>query len=391
LANKNSNDVAWEKAVQQLGLLKTIRDAGWVDIAAKDLRSFREPRLMAKIDYSANRPIVFREEGLNILAISSTHYRVGRFNPYREVDKGAGQQVPITRVNLPLGIESLEFKGLTSESAVITSAFAAGVLEDFCGEDLILTTFGRMRTPKFDFSISGSDGAKYDLSVDSATIEIDAAYENRSGLHVFEVKNHAPRDFNMRQLYYPFRTWRSKITKPVQPIFLTYSNDIYDLYRLSFNDEHDFSSSVIEEHKRYTVAEGHIVLQDLEELSLRISLEEKWNRAYADGVPFPQADSLPRIIDLVSILLEQSMTVEGLALHYGFDPRQSDYYYNAAKYLGLAESKKDPDLGVELRQPTPMAQRIFALPYREKFLALPPSCLVLNPSIEASREMWEKA
>jgi hypothetical protein len=183
----------------------------------------------------------------------------------------------------------------------------------------------------------------------------------------------------MRQLYYPFRTWRSKIAKPVRPIFLTYSNDIYDLYQISFSEENDFSSSVIEGHKRYLVAEGHIVLQDLEELALRISRERKWNKAYSEGIPFPQADSLPRVIDLVSILLDKPMTAEDLALHYGFDPRQSDYYYNAARYLGLAESKKDPKLGTELRQSTEAAQRIFALPFREKFLSVAALVLAIEP------------
>ena len=234
MSRANANDIAWNKAFQSLELLDAIRGQGWVDVAARDLRPFREPRLMAKIDYSANRPEIFREEDLNILALSSSHYRIGKFNVFRELPHQDLVQMPITRAALPIGIESLAFKGHTSESAVVTSAHAAGILDQFCGEDLVLTTFGRMRTPAFDFRISGRAGMTYELNVNSATIEVDAAYESNHALHILEVKNHRPADFNMRQLYYPYRTWRTKIDKPVESVFMTFSNDVYDLYKISF-------------------------------------------------------------------------------------------------------------------------------------------------------------
>ncbi len=379
MSKPNANDSAWDKAFSSLDLLGPIRRQGWVDVTARDLREFREPRLMAKIDYSSNRPKIFREEDLNILALSSSHYRIGKFKVFHELPETLSPQPPITRVQLPVGIESLAFKGLTSESAVVTSAHAAGILDEFCGAELLLTSFGRMRTPSFHFSISGASGDRFELQVDSATIEIDAAYENPRALHILEVKNHRPNDFNMRQLYYPFRTWKSKIKKPVQCVFMTFSNDVYDLHEISFQDSADFSSALIGNRQRFMVGEGTIRVQDLEEIAHRIAAMQDWNRAYRERIPFPQADSFTRVVDLVTILIERPMSVGDLSEHYGFDTRQSDYYYNAARYLGLASSSKAARSETELRGPTPEAIKLFAEPYRSKFLALANLVLRIEP------------
>ena len=383
MSRTNANDIAWEKAFRELDLSSAIRHQGWVDVTARELRQFREPRLMAKIDYSNNRPEIFRSEGVNILALSSTHYRVGKFKVFQSLPDVSLSQKVVERVELPQGIESLAFKGLTSESTVVTSAFAAGILDKFCGEELLLTSFGRMRTPQFDFSISGLRGEKYQLEVDSATIEIDAGFENNQAFSILEVKNHLPTDFNVRQLYYPYRTWTRRIQKPVESVFVTYSNDVYDLFRITFNDPLDFSSSEISEHKRFMVAEGTIRHQDLEEVAHRKLQSGMWNTAFRNRIPFPQADSFARVVDLVSLLIDQPMSASELTEHYGFDSRQSDYYYNAAKYLGLASSTRDDVTQVEVREPTPEAQRIFSLPYREKFLALAELVLSIQPINQA--------
>jgi hypothetical protein len=183
----------------------------------------------------------------------------------------------------------------------------------------------------------------------------------------------------MRQLYYPFRTWKSKIKKPVQCVFMTFSNDVYDLHEISFQDSADFSSALIGNRQRFMVGEGTIRVQDLEEIAHRIAAMQDWNRAYRERIPFPQADSFTRVVDLVTILIERPMSVGDLSEHYGFDTRQSDYYYNAARYLGLASSSKAARSETELRGPTPEAIKLFAEPYRSKFLALANLVLRIEP------------
>jgi hypothetical protein len=78
------NDLAWKQAFSSLPVLEHIKRYGYFDITASDLKKAanREPRHLAKIDYESNRPKVFVENQLNVLAISNSSYRIGSFNPF---------------------------------------------------------------------------------------------------------------------------------------------------------------------------------------------------------------------------------------------------------------------------------------------------------------------
>jgi len=52
-------------------------------------------------------------------------------------------------------------------------------------------------------------------------------------------------------------------------------------------------------------------------------------------MPFPQADDLRRVIDIVDAVAQGVSSHEELARHYEFDVRQAQYYGNAAAFLGL--------------------------------------------------------
>lgn len=60
-------------------------------------------------------------------------------------------------------------------------------------------------------------------------------------------------------------------------------------------------------------------------------------------VPFPQAINFERVIDLLGLLANDTLSKEAITLNYSFDKRQTDYYVNAGKYLGLIDSKKELD------------------------------------------------
>ncbi|MBK7097459.1 MAG: hypothetical protein IPH58_02670 [Sphingobacteriales bacterium] len=60
-------------------------------------------------------------------------------------------------------------------------------------------------------------------------------------------------------------------------------------------------------------------------------------------IPFPQADSFERVINLCELLKQKEFTTkEEITQNYDFDGRQTDYYSNAGKYLGLIEIGRDP-------------------------------------------------
>jgi hypothetical protein len=55
-------------------------------------------------------------------------------------------------------------------------------------------------------------------------------------------------------------------------------------------------------------------------------------------IPFPQADSFERVINLCEQLNQEGpLSAEQITSNYQFDKRQTDYYFNASRYLGLTE------------------------------------------------------
>ena len=102
----------------------------------------------------------------------------------------------------------------------------------------------------FDFNIGNLKNQSLStVTVNNSQIEIDAAYEGIHSLALFEAKRDLSEDFLVRQLYYPYRVWKSRMTKPVRPLFLVYSNGIYRIYEYEFKDPNNYSSTALETMK----------------------------------------------------------------------------------------------------------------------------------------------
>lgn len=53
-------------------------------------------------------------------------------------------------------------------------------------------------------------------------------------------------------------------------------------------------------------------------------------------LPFPQADSFERVINLCELLKQKGfISKNDITQNYDFDYRQTNYYSSAARYLGL--------------------------------------------------------
>lgn len=86
------------------------------------------------------------------------------------------------------------------------------------------------------------------------------------------------------------------------------------------------------------------------------------------SIPFIQANSMERIISLLENMYENPMTPQQIAELMDFDLRQSDYYYNAGRYLGLFEKvAEDKQILVSL---TPLGAKVFRLNYKQRQLRL---------------------
>ncbi len=330
----SKNDDAWEKLFKKHHILDKIASDGQFIITAKEINEYREARLMTKFDHRRNLPTLFHRNKLAILPLTRGSYTISHYQVYHKFEEN---ESPIIEVPYPSYIQSINWEQITSESTAINVAYISNMLADFIGEEgLVPTVNGRMSSDQFSFDIFNQKSkTNHHLQVKNSQIEIDGGFEGFDSLSLIEAKNSLSDDFLIRQLYYPFRLWKNKVHKRVRPVFLTYSNGIFSLYEYQFTDESNYNSIALLKANRYALKQDPIEIDDIVDISQTISFVEE------PELPFPQANSFLRVINLCEILLERNyMTNDDITSKYDFDERQTDYYTNAGRYLGLIEKDR---------------------------------------------------
>lgn len=328
-----SNDKAWQKLFDKYNILKNIETTNIFKISASQIREFREPRLMAKFDHAKNLPKIFVDNDLSILPVTRSDYVISHFDVYHNFEDSA---LSVENFSLPSHIQTLSYDNITNEAMAINCAVASGIIADFISdEDLYATVSGRMSSGCFSFNINNKKSSSSDeIIVDGSQIEIDGAYEGISNFTLIEAKNHISDDFLLRQLYYPFRAWKSRITKQIRSIFLIYSNGIFKLYEYRFENFNDYNSLKLINQKNYSIEDTSISVSDIELVLCTTPIISE-----PSNIPFPQSDKFERIINLCELVNKQELTKEGIAELYDFDIRQANYYASVACYLGLLDKK----------------------------------------------------
>lgn len=356
--SKSKNDIAWEEIFEKYQILDKLKLKGRVSISSVEINKYREARLMTKFDHRSQLPKLFIDNNLSILPTSRGTYEIGTFEIFCDFNE---EEVEVTPIDFPMFLESIDYKDITSEATAINCAFVSKILHDFTNEDSLLPTVsGRMSSSFFDFKIN-SGKELLNIKVGNSQIEIDGGYEGDNSLNLIEAKNYISDDFLIRQLYYPYRLWKNKIIKHVRPIFLTYTNGIFHLREYEFVDSELYNSIRLVQHKKYAVQEGAINLEAIQKiLDIVKTVKEP-------ELPFPQADSFERVINLCELLKQRGcLSKEEITQNYDFDSRQTDYYANAAKYLGLVENTREGNQVIYVL--TKVGLRIFCLPIIERQL-----------------------
>ena len=353
------NDTAWQILFDKYDILGNIERNGQFIISSNQIKEFREPRLMTKFDHKINLPTIFADNRLAILPISRGDYVISSFSAYKEFEPPVND---VQRVSIPAHIQSLMPQFLVSEAIALNCANACGILSDFLEDEaLVPTVSGRMSSGNFGFDIETDSGVKR-IDVANSQIEIDAAYEGINYLSLFEAKRDLSDDFLVRQLYYPFRVWKERVTKPVKPVFLVFSNGMFNLYQYEFDDPQNYNSLRLVKQKNYVIA-TEISLSDIENLLITVPFVAE------PKISFPQADRMSRIVNLIELLNEKPMTKQDITSKYAFDERQTNYYTDAGRYLGLIEKGHDEN-GNILFQLSTRGRHILGLEYKERQLAI---------------------
>jgi len=329
------NDAAWKKIFENLPLLLSeINRQGFVYVSAEELKTAsnkREPRLLAKQDTNDSRPKVFKDNKLSILPVENGRYIIF-------CDESAKTYYPLQRILTEVPAEeyrptidyreyeSLDIRNLSSESQAIDFAYLVSLLKRFTGETTLnLTIRGRQRSSKFDVTIPPNH---HNVQVNGVQIEVDAGFESPEKIYILEAKLGRVEDFNIRQLYYPFRDWSSRSRKEVIPLFFVYTNGLFFILQFAFGREYGDLKCV--RGKCFTVNEP---------LKQRVNLQQRLDESRIEpepSVPYPQANDLDKVIDILTNFHSANLTNKwAIADFFDFDERQGDYYANAGFYLGL--------------------------------------------------------
>lgn len=373
-----SVDEAWEKLLEKYDIIKKIEEGGVFRIEASQIKEFKEPRLMSKWDSSEQLPSALKRNKINILPDSRHSYILGDFLLYQDIPKLEEHVTKMAVVELP-EYESIDINNITSEANAINVLVLSKILDDFLDTDENVGTFnGRMSTGTFDFNVDTVRGSKQHILVNNAQCEIDGGFENPDSVVIMEAKNVVHPDFHVRQLYYPYRLWKTKVNKPIRLVFSIYSNKIYRLFEYEFTDINDYSSIKLINSKNYSLQDTEITLEELIDVRKVTPIKYDDNQKNKNLPPFIQADSFDRVISLLENMNDNPMNDEEIAdlMHFGSNLsngkpvfRQSQYYYNAGKYLGLFKKIRTEENEVRAVL-TSLGRKIYKMQYKERQLKL---------------------
>jgi hypothetical protein len=281
----------WENVFESLKIQDQLVNRPWVPVAASDIKSLGyEPRLLAKIDHSKDLPSIFKELNLGILPISMDSYAVGFFNTFFPVG-----DLQTGRKKLSIGssnFQTLDSKDFSSESSMLNMVQAAGIIEKISSTPAHQTISGRRRTPNFEFGIEMLDRS-VTLSVKGVQIEVDAGFESDTEVLLIEAKNKEIVDFNIRQLYFPYRTIEPQVSKKLRNFMVS-----REAGNLLFREYEFTSLSSFSSIKEIDSLEVELSTNSIPSRSrdLRVTASKAIASPQIALATFPQANSISKLL-----------------------------------------------------------------------------------------------
>ncbi|MCI4352697.1 MAG: Dam family site-specific DNA-(adenine-N6)-methyltransferase [Thermoplasmata archaeon] len=291
-----------------------------------------EPRLIAKMDTREQLPPMLADRGYFLIPTSTRNYAIVPGEGYHDlegIDEPPKSYTPDREIPVTVALKS-------GESAAIQTALYSGLLEKVVGVPQLKSTLHNDKVTIHDSEIHY--GKDWSLRLKGAQAEVDAGFENHGDFFLFECKvwSHATlRDFNVRQLFFPqlqaleeFEIRGLKL-RP-RCFFLNVEPDsaTYRFWEYTFGDPHDYSDIRLVQKSAYRLAQD-------KPSSPTDLLEELLQQEISQTTYVPQADDPSKLVALLDGVGEGLTTADQLADRFQFDPRQSNYYGEAAEELGM--------------------------------------------------------
>lgn len=331
MRNRNK-DIAWNRIFESTPIYDQITKNGFYEISGKKIKELTksEPRIICKHDSIEELPDIMRQHQFNLLAIQNGKYLVFKdpnFQGFLRLPE-LGKIRPKILKYKPNLFQTLTIDNLTTEKKAFKFAEANGLLNTHFKEELEEAASDRFYCSPFILKLPSAD-----IPINSVQVEIDALYENLETrkIYVFELKNSASNSFNIRQLYYPFQHFKSKLNNAPVTSLVQFSNGIYYMTTIRFkNNYFDYDIESIKAYVFDNTKPKKISLEDI----LGQNLFTPYN------TPTPQANNINTVIDLTNFISKEKLIDKDKITEYlGLDPRQTDYYINACIYLDLVTKK----------------------------------------------------
>jgi len=256
------NDEAWLTIFDEYGIFDHDFDDSSFEISAAQIKEAtrhffktgqREVRILCKQDTREARPTVFRERGLFILPVRNGKYVIVKGEGYMDIPSiHTRPQFHRSLLGFPLLTSQIG----NSEMQHLDHAYATSIIRTFMDDPtLVLTIRGRKYTPEFRFRVN-----RHMITAKSVQTEVDAGYEGAEQVVLVEAKNAQATNIIIRQFYYPFRQWKSRlkemgVDKPVFTVFFEKIDREFHLWQFRFETEDDYNSIQLVRSARYLVVE----------------------------------------------------------------------------------------------------------------------------------------
>lgn len=364
----------WEKIfkVKRFDLKKDLHF-----ITADEIKSISgaEARIMAKSDSSAELQDVFKRNGYFLLPVKNGEYAIVRGDGFHLLEEKGKRINHKSRIKFNLTTAG---RG-SSEMQYLDYCFNSGALERIIGiSPLYQSIRGREYCKKFSFIVN-----KTKLTASSVQIEVDSGLEGEDAIILIEAKVKNPKDFIIRQLFYPYNHF--KIISPqkkIIPVFFTYEpqNKIYNFWIYEFTDPENYNSIKLKEVRSLTISSKN---------EIKISeIKPKGIVHYKELIP--QANDLNKVIELVFKVHEGVNDYKKVAQYFGFNERQSSYYREAAESIGLIKKERNiyylTNIGVQLVSLSSEKRNLFIVELLTDFSLIKDSLKLLQKKRNLSKK-----
>ena len=226
-------------------------DTGNFTLTSKDIKNSRnmwsgefdsqfEPRLLCKQDSNESRPSIFKQLNINILSISNGIYILTTDEIYKELP----YEIDASICYIKKHTGSLVLQIGDSESLLLDNLRYSGVFErpELLNEQI---KYGPIFSGRHRCHCQTYIGDTL-INIKGTQFETDGCYESENKIIIIEAKiKYTKKNFNIRQLYYPFRTIydHNKGQKEIECLYINYDkNKIIHVFKFKWENHLKFNN-----------------------------------------------------------------------------------------------------------------------------------------------------